>query len=174
LVLKKLLLLFCFFLVLSAALFADHADDKVAVGLFLGGGWGSAGGGVVFDNGGGLFTPGFSLKIPGIPVFWGLNAFFSSVTGLSVSADYYLVDRDLVKDGSFDLDWFLGIGAFTHLFFGDYTGGVLGVRLPIGLSWHINQVFELFLDVAPGIGVSFNSGPFYGSLTAELGFRAWI
>jgi hypothetical protein len=164
--LKKVLLLFCFILVLSAGVFADHPDDKVGLGAFLGGGWGSVGGG--------LFNPGLSLKIPRLPVFWGLNASFGSVTGLSVSADYYLVDRDLVKDGSFDLDWFLGIGAFTSLYFGDYVGGALGFRLPIGLSWHINQVFELFLSAIPGIGVSFRSRPFYGAFAAELGFRAWI
>lgn len=163
---RKLLLLFCFALVLSAGLFADHPDDKVGAGLFVGGGWGSAGGG--------LFHPGFSLKVPRLPFFWGLNASFGGVTGLGVSADYYLVDRDLVKDGSIDLDWFLGIGLFTSLYFGDYFGGALGVRLPVGLSWHINQVFELFLNVAPGIGIAFNSRPFYGAFAAELGFRAWI
>jgi hypothetical protein len=164
--LKKVLLLFCLALVLSGGVFADHPEDKVGVGLFLGGGWGSAGGG--------LFSPGFSLKIPGLPLFFGLNASFGGFTGLGVSADYYLVDRDLVRDGSLDLDWFLGLGAFTHLYFGDYFAAALGLRLPIGLSWHINRVFELFLDVAPGIGVSFNSRPFYGSLAAELGIRAWI
>jgi hypothetical protein len=164
--LKRVLLLFCFVLLVSAGVFADHPDDKVGVGLFAGGGWGSVGGGV--------FNPGFSLKIPRVPVFWGFNAFFGYAPGLSVSADYYLVDRDLVKDGSFDLDWFLGIGAFTHLFFGDHFTMALGARLPVGLSWHINKVFELFLNAVPAIGMSFTSSPFYGSFGAELGFRAWI
>jgi hypothetical protein len=160
------LLLICFALVLSGAVFADHPDNKVGVGLFVGGGWAGVGGGV--------FNPGFSLKVPRLPLFWGLNAFFGSITGLSVSADYYLVDRDLVKDGSFDLDWFLGIGLFTHLYFGNHFTMALGARLPIGLSWHINQAFELFLDVAPGIGLKFDSRPFYGALAVELGLRFWI
>jgi hypothetical protein len=164
--LKKVLLLFCFILVLSAGVFADHPDDKVGLGAFVGGGWGSVGGGI--------FNPGFSLKIPHLPIFWSFNGFISGVNGLGVSADYYLLDRDVVRDGSFDLDWFLGIGAFTRLYFGDYFGGALGVRLPIGLSWHINQVFELFTDVVPGVGLAFNSRPFFGFFTVELGFRAWI
>ncbi|MDR2747164.1 MAG: hypothetical protein LBB77_06915 [Treponema sp.] len=163
---KKLLLLFCLALVLTGGVFADHPNDEVGVGLFLGGGWASVGGG--------LFNPGFSLKVPRVPLFWGFNASFGSVTGLSVSADYYLVDRDLIKDGSFDLDWFLGVGLFSHLYFGDNFTMALGVRLPIGLSWHINRVFELFLDVAPGIGLKFDSNPFYGSLAADLGLRVWI
>jgi hypothetical protein len=164
--LKKLLLLCCFALVLTGGVFADHPEDKTGVGLFLGGGWAGVGGG--------LFNPGFSLKVPGLPVFWGLNASFGGAAGLSASADYYFVDRDLVKDGSVDLDWFLGAGLFSHLYFGNYFTMAMGVRLPVGLSWHISQVFELFLDVAPGIGIKFDSQPFYGALTAELGLRVWI
>jgi hypothetical protein len=164
--LKKLLLLCCFALVLTGGVFADHPDDKTGVGLFLGGGWASVGGG--------LFNPGFSLKVPRLPVFLGLNASFGDAAGLSASADYYFVDRDLVKDGSIDLDWFLGLGLFSHLYFGNYFTMALGVRLPIGLSWHINRAFELFLDVAPGVGVKFDSRPFYGSLAAELGLRVWV
>jgi hypothetical protein len=164
--LKKLLLSLCLALVLTGGVFADHPNDKVGVGLFLGGGWAGVGGG--------LFNPGFSLKTPQIPLFWGFNASFGRATGLGVSVDYYLADRDLVTDGSIDLDWFLGIGLFTQFYFGDYFTMATGARLPIGLSWHITQVFELFLDVAPGFGIKFDSKPFYGSLTAELGFRAWI
>jgi hypothetical protein len=164
--LKRVLFLFCFVLVFSSGVFADHPDNKLGLGAFIGGGWGSVGGG--------MFNPGLSLKIPGVPIFWGFNADIGDVSGIGVSADYYLLDRDVVKDGSFDLDWFLGIGAFTRLYFGDYFDGALGVRLPIGLSWHINQVFELFLDAVPGIGLAFHSRPFFGFLTAELGFRAWI
>jgi hypothetical protein len=164
--LKKFLLVFCFALVLAGGVFADHPDDKTGVGLFLGGGWAGVGGG--------LFNPGFSLKVPHVPLFWGFNASFGAATGLSVSADYYLVDRDLVRDGSVDLDWFLGAGLFTHFYFGDDFTMALGVRLPLGLSWHINRVFELFADVAPGIGLKFDSKPFYGAFTAELGLRVWI
>jgi hypothetical protein len=163
---KRLALLLCFAGILTTGVFADHLNNKVGVGLFLGGGWGSVGGGV--------FNPGLSFKAPGLPIFWGLNASFGGVTGLSVSADYYLIDRDLVKDGSFDLDWFLGVGGFTHLYFGNNFTMALGVRLPIGLSWHINRVFELFADLTPGIGIKFDSAPFYGVLGAELGFRVWL
>jgi hypothetical protein len=164
---KRWILLLCLVAVLTTGAFADHPNNKVGVGLFLGGGWGSVGGG--------LFNPGLALKIPGLPVLWGVNASFGrSTTGLSVSGDYYFVDRDLVKDGSLDLDWFLGLGGFAHFFFGSDFNAALGVRLPIGLSWHIGRVFEFFADLAPGIGIKFDSAPFYGVLGAELGFRVWI
>jgi hypothetical protein len=164
---KRWILLLCLAGVLTAGVFADHPNNKVGIGLFFGGGWGSVGGGV--------FNPGLALKIPGVPIHWGLNAAFGRhIAGLSVSGDYYFVDRDLVKDGSIDLDWFLGFGGFTHIYFGSDFTAALGLRLPIGLSWHITRAFELFADLAPGIGVSFTSTPFYGVLGAELGFKVWI
>lgn len=164
---KRLVLLLCLAGILTTGVFADHPNNKVGIGLFLGGGWGSVGGG--------LFNPGLSLKIPGVPVLWGVNAAFGrGIAGLSVSGDYYFVDRSLVKDGSINLGWFFGLGGFAHFYFGHDFTAALGVRLPIGLSWNITRAFELFADLAPGIGVRFSSAPFYGVLGAELGFRVWI
>jgi hypothetical protein len=163
---KRLVLVLCFAGFISAGLFADHPDGKMGVGLFMGGGWSSVGGG--------LFNPGISFKAPGLPVFWGLNASFGGAAGLGVSADYYFLDRDLVRDGSLDLDWFLGAGVFSHLYFGSFFTMALGVRLPVGLSWHINQVFELFAELTPGFGVKFDTRPFYGVFGGELGFRVWL
>jgi hypothetical protein len=165
---KKQVLLLCLIGMLTGAVsvFADHPNDQVGVGLFLGGGSGTVGGG--------LFHPGLTLKFPDMPVFWGVNASFGAATGLGVSADYYFFDRDLVKDGSVDLDWFLGLGGFGHLYFGDIFYIALGARLPVGLSWHINKTFELYLDVAPGIGARFTPEPLYWTAGAELGLRVWL
>jgi hypothetical protein len=163
---KKRLLLVCLMVLLTGIVFADHPADGVGIGLYFGGGSGTVGGG--------LFNPGLSLKFPSLPVFWGANAFFGSTTGLGVTADFYLFDRDLVKDGSFDLDWFLGIGGFGHFFFGNTTYLALGARLPIGLSWHMNRTFELFLDVIPAVGLRFTKDFFYWAGGGELGLRAWI
>jgi hypothetical protein len=164
--LKKRLLLVCIVGLLAVNAFADHPSDKVGIGLFLGGGYGSVGGG--------LFNPGLSLKIPRVPVMWGINASFGGATGISLSGDYYFFDADLIKDGSFNLDWFLGLGGFGHFYFGNNFSFAMGARVPIGLSWHINKMFELFADVAPGIGVSFTSNPLYFTLGGELGLRLWL
>jgi hypothetical protein len=166
---KKKFLLFCLLALAvgSAQVFADHPSDEVGIGVFLGAGTGSVGRGV--------YNPSLSLKFPELPIFWGINVFLGSPTGLGVSADYYLFDRDLIKDGSFDLDWHLGVGALGHLFFGNGGYFALGARLPIGLSWHINKTFELFLDATPGIGLNFGGGNFlYWIGGGELGLRVWV
>jgi hypothetical protein len=165
---KKKFLLVCLLALVvgSARVFADHADNKVGIGLFFGGGSGTVGGGI--------YDPGMTLKIPKAPLFWGVNAFFGTTSGLGLSMDYYLFDRDLIKDGSFDLDWFFGVGAFTHIFFGQNDFFALGVRFPIGLSWHINKTFELFLNGTPGVGVKFEPSPLYWVGGGELGLRVWV
>ncbi|GHU20684.1 hypothetical protein FACS1894163_13730 [Spirochaetia bacterium] len=164
---KKKFLLVCFIgLVLGiGGVSADHSDG-LGIGIIAGGGGGTVGG---------LFYPTLSLKVPNVPVFWGVNAFLGSGLGVGVSGDYYIFDRDLVDSGSFNLDWFLGVGAFSHFFFGDGFGLGAGVRVPVGLSLHINETFELFLDVTPGIGLGINTGSilyFVGG--GELGLRVWF
>jgi hypothetical protein len=150
---------------LAANVFADHPDGKLGLGLFLGGGAASAGA---------QFNGGLSLKLPSLPVFWGANAYIGSdAVALSVTGDYYIFDDDLVRDGSFDLDWFLGIGGFVHAHFGDPFSIALGARLPIGLSWHVGKNFELFADVTPGLGINFPID-FYWVGGAELGLRVWF
>lgn len=163
---KKKFLLFCLVGFLAIPAFADHPTNKIGLGLFAGGGFGSVAG----------FNPGVSLKFPNLPVYWGINASIGGGTvGLSVSGDYYLIDQNLVKIGSSNLGWFLGLGAFTHIYFGNSASFALGARLPIGLSWQINRTFELFMDVVPGIGVGFNRGSlFYFVGAGELGLRLWI
>ncbi|MDR1444784.1 MAG: hypothetical protein LBI94_07890 [Treponema sp.] len=165
---KKKLVVLCIVGFLAVPVFADHSGSQVGLGLYLGGGFGSAAGGV--------FNPGVSLKIPGMPLFWGVNiGIGGGVLGLDVSGDYYFIDQDLVKDGSFNLDWFLGLGGFGHFAFGSNFAFALGVRLPVGLSWHINKTFELFADVVPGIGIGFTSPVgFYWAGAGELGLRVWL
>jgi hypothetical protein len=164
---KKKFFLICLLALVvgSAQVFADHPSDEVGIGVFFGGGSGTVGGGI--------YNPGLTLKIPSVPVFFGVNAFFGSTSGLGVSADYYLFDRDLIKDGSFDLDWFLGVGGFTHIYFGGSGYFALGARVPIGLSWHINKTFELFADVTPGVGLNF-APALYWVGGGELGLRVWL
>jgi hypothetical protein len=163
---KKKLLLLGVIGFLTVNVFADHPGNKLGLGLFLGGGWGSVGGGV--------FNPGISLKVPKLPVFWGFNASIGNTSSLSASADYYIFDADLVKDGSFDLDWFLGVGIFASMYFSDNPLFAVGARIPVGLSWHINNTFELFGDLVPGLGLRFTSNPLYGIFAAELGLRVWL
>jgi hypothetical protein len=164
---KKKLFLICVAGLLTVNAFADHPSGRLGLGIFGGGGSASAAGG----HG----SLGVTLKLPVLPIFWGVTAYFGDPLALSASADYYLIDADLVQDGSFNLDWFLAIGAFGHFTFGsDNFSAALGARLPIGLSWHISNNFELFADVVPGIGISFRGSPLYWVWGGEFGLRVWI
>ncbi|MDR2177254.1 MAG: hypothetical protein LBP20_04325 [Treponema sp.] len=153
---------------LAVNVFADHSGDRLGLGLFAGAGSATAAGGAQFNG-------GISLKVPGLPVFWGINASIgNNATAVSVTGDYYIFDDDLVRDNSFDLDWFLGLGGFGHFYFGDPFSAALGVRVPIGLSWHVNQNFELFADITPGLGVKLTGSPLYWVGGGELGLRVWF
>jgi hypothetical protein len=157
---KKLLLVLLVGFGVSTAAFADHNG----LGIGIVGGWGWPG-----HSYGGL-----SLKVPKLPVFWGIYPTFAGLHfGIGATGDYYFVDKAIVGP----LHWFLGVGGFLNAWFGDSANLGLGLRVPIGLSWHIIKPIELFLDFAPGIGVSFNAGGVWGPYWAgalELGLRFWM
>ncbi|MDR0731499.1 MAG: hypothetical protein LBF63_07505 [Treponema sp.] len=161
---KKKLFLICVIGLLAVNAFADHPGGKLGLGIFGGGGGTTAAHGNL----------GLSLKLSSLPLFWGITAYFGDPFSLNVSADLYLIDDDLTRDGSFDLDWFLGIGGFGHFVIGDSFSVALGARVPIGLSWHIINSLELFADVVPGLGISLQGAPLYFDWGAELGLRLWL
>jgi len=144
---------------------------------------------------------GLSLKIPGVPVYWGISAALGSdYFGVAVSGDYYLIDKNLVPD--IGLNWFLGLGAFldfntyssSHSGWGDYSRTYLAVggRIPIGLSWQPFKLLEIFIDWAPSLGLGIWSDEKYkisgteytgrkggvgfhgGWFNFELGIRLWF
>jgi len=172
---KKLILVLLIGLLVGTAAFADH--DGLGIGIVGGGFWGGAGFGY----------PGFSLKLPSIPIFWGIYfPLYNRYFGLGVTGDYYIFDKNLVtkdltnEDGTykFKLDWYLGLGGFINMYFwpDDFNIG-LGVRVPIGLSWHIIKPLELFLGLHPGLGFwvgKYDALPVYPFIGGEIGFRLWL
>ena len=171
---KKLLLVTLMALALGTAAFADH--NGMGVGIVGGGAFGS------YHYG----NAGLSLKVPGLPIFWGIYPlFYGYGIGLGVTGDFYIFDNDLVtnqltnEDGTynFNLDWFFGVGGFVNMhFWPHYMAVSFGARIPIGLSWHIIRELELFFDIAPGIGAFFgpSHADFYWAGAIELGLRYWI
>jgi hypothetical protein len=94
---------------------------------------------------------------------------------VDATGDWYLIDADLYAEKGFNLDWFLGAGAYATLGMQkDETLFSLGARLPVGLSWHASKKVEVFLDLAPSVG--FTTEPRFPAwgVTAELGFRVWM
>jgi len=193
---KKFVLVLLIGLLLGTAAFADH--DGLGIGLILGGGGGLHGA---------AFNPGLSLKLPALPIFWGIYAGWSSNNwgynyfGLTITGDYYIIDKNLLsstatsEDGSYKvkLDWYFGLGGAVNMNFwnnryyewdrngirhdrrDDGFGLGLGLRIPIGLSWHVITPFEIALGLAPtfGVYIAENSG-FWWDIHAELVFRLWI
>jgi hypothetical protein len=158
--------------------FADHPDG-LGIGIVgtYGIGWGGAGGAL-------------SLKIPSVPIYWGISMGLSeNFFRLGLTGDSYLIDQALVKD--IGLHWFLGLGGWLDFYNHSTTSWEnkkysaasfgLGARLPIGLSWQPVKFLEIFLDVAPSLGLWINTEAKYkDSVGIEhtwreggIGFPAW-
>ena len=163
---KKVLLVFVLITIISTGtVFADHPSG-LGIGVMgsLGGGW--EGGSLL----GGLII---SLKLPSMPVYWGVDlAFGKNYFRLGVIGDYYLIDRVLIND--INLNWFVGVGGWVNCVIDPFSFG-FGARLPIGLSWQPIKILEVFINIAPSIGISLN--PFYfpaGGIAGEIGVRLWL
>jgi hypothetical protein len=184
---------FVFVLALAAIIatgtaFADHPKGFGigVVGNYSFAGFGGMGGGL-------------SLKFPGIPIYWALNlGFGENYLGFGITGDSYLIDKNLAGP----LHWFFGLGGYFS-YYGYTVKGISGfvdehtyswmyggVRVPIGLSLQPIPLLEIFIDVAPSIGVGIYSGYEYKSfgitrkesgtvglgwgIPTEVGLRFWF
>ena len=69
---------------------------------------------------------------------------------LFLSADYRIVSGYQLVDF---LHFFLGVGAYTQIYFQQSDALELGLRIPFGLqAFLIDSKVELFLEVAPTVG----------------------
>ena len=141
-------------------------------GLGIGVLWGGSAYSGNFNN-----NVALSLKLPSVPIFWGIRLGLGSEHfWLGLQGDYYFLGGELIPT----LSWFLGLGGYINAWFGDAAAIGFGVRLPIGLTWQPINVFELFLNLAPQLGgrihtygdggFSFPHGGFFGF---EIGLRFW-
>jgi hypothetical protein len=170
-----------------SGVFADHPNG-LGIGVLGRFGWTNAGDGESFGG------PALSLKIPSLPVFWGVNLDIRNhYFGLGVTGDYYIIDQTLANiGGSVPFGWYLGLGGY--LGFGtwssdsgywdgsrshkaSYTELGFGARLPIGISLQIpiSTIFlEAFLEAGPGLGLwvhMYDDSPYWrNSDKVGLGF----
>jgi len=165
---KKIVLVLAIVLALSASAFADHPGNKIGLGIVGGTGFGGN------DFGSNI---GLALKLQSMPIYWGAHLRFNTDgLGIGLTGDVYFNDARLLSEGSFKLDWFLGLGGYASLGFWDSdTYAAIGARVPIGLSWHITREFELWLDVAPSLGLGISPLDFPDwDIAGELGLRVWL
>jgi hypothetical protein len=161
---KRIAILLSLLLAVTGAAFADHAYSKVGIGLVGGGG----------VQGGDI---GLALKLPKSPLFWGLHLnIYSGYVGLGATGDKYFNDETLVREGNFKLDWYMGLGGYANLGFGSSASASIGARLPVGLSWHITKTAELWLGIAPSLGIGILPSFSFPNwdIAGELGFRLWL
>lgn len=165
---RKTLLIGIIWCMLSSVVFADHRNGT-GIGGVLGTNYGIAGAGA---------NLGLSLKTPSIPIFW---AAFLGIqnknVAFGITGDKYLYDQDLVSEKDFNLDWYFGIGAYLNMgSINDKFLSAAGVRFPIGLSWHINKEYEMFIALDPSVGISISPDLKFPDLfvAAELGLRYWM
>lgn len=155
-------------LFINTELFADHGKGT-GIGGVIGTSYGLAGTGA---------NLGLSLKLPNIPIFWATYlGIQNNNVAFGVTGDKYIYDQDLVSEKDFNLDWYLGIGGYLNM--GSIQGEFLsaaGLRLPVGLSWHINKEYELFLALDPSLGLSISPNLKFPDFffAAELGLRYWM
>ena len=155
-------------IVATGTAFADHPD-----------GWGI---GVMgsYDMGfiggyHGNYGPALSIKFPKLPVYWGIGMGFGwHGFRLGVTGDYYIIDKTFAPD--IGLGWYFGVGGFVNMHFWSGWGGIdFGVRVPVGLSWMPINWLELFIDIAPSLGVGiYNGAGFYFGLPLGIGARFWF
>jgi len=147
---KKLVIVLVLATVLAAGTaFADHPDG-FGIGFFgnYNYGWGGTGGGV-----------GLSLKIPALPVYWGINlGFDSNYFALGVTGDFYIIDNNIA--GPFH--WYLGLGGFFNLWMWNNTYYDVkykwnniagGLRVPVGFSIQPLEWLEVFFTISPSFGI---------------------
>ena len=170
---RKITLVFFLVALLSVSAFADHPS-----------GWGV---GVVGQGSFGLSGAGrggaaLSLKMPHLPIYWGIDFGLSkNYLGIGATGDLYFIDDTLARD--INLGWFFGLGAYAdvYLYNGSESGISLGVgaRTPIGVNIFPLNFLEIFLDLAPSLGVGFGIGDRGGigldsGIGADFGVRFWF
>ena len=172
---KKLLLVLLLIGFMAGAAFADHPGDKWGVGLVGGWNFGTYSG---LGGGGGL-----ALKVPGIPIFWTIDAsLYTYWFYMSVNSDFYFLNGAFAPT----VHYFIGAGLFASIYSYSYWSHTtyfrfaVGGRIPIGVSWHIIDWFELFASVSPSVGVTFGNwynddyGALYWGIPLNIGFRFWF
>ena len=174
---KKIILTFLLVILVSASAFAARPSGW---GVGFVGQYGYAWDG--FTGSPGL---GLSLKMPQVPLFYGINLDLQRHGfSVSVTTDRYIIDDIMVPD--INLGFFIGWGtyiSFVHYNYASTNWNSFrgGLRVPIGVYILPTNFFEVFLNVAPSLGVGLYFGDYTdrfrfpeGGLGLDIGLRFWF
>ncbi len=114
-----------------------------------------------------------TFKLDNVPCVFAVDASFSShYFRVGATADWWALNDTIVGP----LKWFVGGGLYGSFIGGDYFGGALGVRLPIGLNaFFAKDVIEPYVQIAPSFGMEIYDGfRFDWFIPINLGIRFWF
>jgi hypothetical protein len=114
-----------------------------------------------------------TFKLNKCPLIFAIGIPSFDPLSVGVTGDYWLVNENLAGP----VNYFIGIGGFSSIYVDDdVLGFTVGPRLPIGINtFFAKNVLELYLQMAPGLGISINNG-----ITTDFvcplncGLRAWF
>jgi len=151
-------------LLLAALLLLAAAGTVSARGFAIGGE-----GALYLAGAGGLpMSAMLTFHIPQVPLMFGIGV--QSPFAIALTADYWAAHGNLVSI----LSWYAGIGVYGSF---DFNGGnaAIGGRIPIGLqAWPLRNVVEIFVEIAPAVGVILVPTGFDWHLQGAIGVRFWF
>ena len=134
-------------------------------------GWAIGGEGSLYlaGNGGLPMAAMFVFHVPEIPLMFGVG--ISTTPALGATVDYWAAHGPLASV----FDWYLGVGGYLIVDFASPASVTAGGRIPIGLqAWPVGQVLEIFLEIAPAVGVIVVPTAFEWHLQGAFGLRFWL
>jgi hypothetical protein len=135
-----------------------------------GGGFAIGGEGSLYFGGTGGLPMGamLTLHLPQFPLYLGIG--ISTSPAIGITADYWFAHGNIVSI----FDWYAGVGGYLTVDMNP-TDVAVGGRIPLGLQiWPFGQVFEIFLEAAPAVGVSLIPTSFDWHVQGAIGFRFWL
>jgi hypothetical protein len=166
-------------ILVAGTVFAQHPDG-LGIGITGGGGfhwsdkvqsWGDRVHG----------STGLSLKVPALPIYWGLKFNFSlGFFRMDLLGDYYIFDNAITSGSGFNLGWYLGAGGYFSFLNAYVSGFSLGLRIPAGLDLTLlDNKLDIFFEIAPSFGIGFypkgaEVAFFDGGMAFTLGGRIWF
>jgi hypothetical protein len=157
---KKILIIVCVILLAaSTGAFAAARGNGFAIG-----GEGSLDFAGIGLPGGAMLT----LHFPRVPVMFGIG--LSAPLAIAFTADYWVAQGPLASI----FTWYAGVGGYFTV---DPNAGSssLGARVPLGLQmWPFGRTLEVFIELAPAVGVNLVPTSFAFHFQGALGFRIWV
>jgi hypothetical protein len=111
-----------------------------------------------------------SVKFDEYPAVFGVGARFGQdYFNLAVTADWWLYETNLVEM----LDLYVGPGLYAVVGSNVFD---LGIRVPVGIHMYVIDPLELFLEIAPALGVGLSGGFEFPRFDVQgaVGFRFWF